>query len=419
MKKLFVTLAAAALVMTGCSKNEIETYDVPNPDHIGFTSSTSRASIADLTTLQGDEDGFRVYGTTDDETTAWYTNVDGNNNYVYNGSWSWAGTAALWPTTDASYPMNFYAMYPAAGAPNAEAIDVLTREVTIAAAAADQVDMLAAKAYTATKPASGHLNLTFNHILSKVNFGIIAGHEMEVEVQSVAIDNANSKNTYDYIAQAWGTTTSTLADYVYYSEFDEPFKATGIASEDEVAPLYTETPHSNHLMLMPQSNTSAAPEAWDYTTTTLETQSYIEVIYRIVDTTPGEDYIGYTAGADYLTDYPNYVNDITWGDYEGGLGTDDDTHYNGALYIRVGFPLTLAWEPGKGYTYNICLGTADSTNGYYIEDTYYDNKGVNTGIPIVGPDGEDVEPGDPVTNGIINFIVDVNDWDDTEDATIL
>ena len=85
---------------------------------------------------------------------------------------------------------------------------------------------------------------------------------------------------------------------------------------------------------------------------------------------------------------------------------------NRPFYVRVGFPLEVNWVPGKGYTYNICLGTADSTNGYYVDDSYYDEDGFYTGVPIIGADGNPVEKGDPVMDGTINFLVKVTEWDD-------
>ncbi len=170
-------------------------------------------------------------------------------------------------------------------------------------------------------------------------------------------------------------------------------------------------------MLMPQSAATGAPAAWDLTETTLGTNAYIEVIYRITEGTA--NYIGYTNAVAYLTDYPAFVNgSTTWGSWTR-LGEGGGTEYNGALFIKVGFQLTVNWTPGKGYTYNICLGTADSTNGHYTDTTYYDQDGNDTGIPVIGPDGEPVEQGDPVTSGIINFLISVTNWDDSPTATPL
>ena len=420
MKKILMTLAAAGLMLTGCTKNETEGLDVPDPDVISFSTTTSRAVIADLSTLTAAAGGFRVYGTTNGGST-WHTNVNGENNYVYaNSNWGWAGTNAEWPTGVTAYPMNFYAMFPA-DAPTTASEGTnpsLSRTVTIADTAAEQTDLLAAKAEAPAKPASGKLTMTFDHILSKVNFGVIAGHNMAPVIQTVKINNVNNANTYNYILHGWGGTSNGSADYSYFQNTASPFTTTGDDTNEEAAvPFYTAPKaDSVHLMLMPQAQGAGAPFKWDLTATTLADSAYIEVIYRITDvTTPDtpSDYIGYTAGGNYLTDFPAYAEENPgWGTYTG-LGDGNGTTYNDALFIRVGFPVIINWTPGKGYTYNICLGTADSTNGYYIDDTYYDKDGADTSVPIIGPDDGKVEPGDPVTSGIINFEIKVANWDDT------
>ncbi len=424
MKKILMTLVVAGLMLSGCTKNETDVFDIPNPDVIGFSPSTTRAPINDLSKLIADGGGFIVYGVTADDNTTWYENVEGKNYAYASGTWGWVGDDAVWPTSDGSYPMTFYAIYPAV-APPSPTVSQLSSNVTIAATAATQVDMLSAKNSAASKPASGQISLTFQHILSKVNFGVIAGHEMMPAVRSVAIRNVHSKNTFDYLAQTWGGTTIDAAGYDYYPDavVVPPFTTTGGTDEDTPVEIYTGT-HSNNLMLMPQSTGTGgtgAPAAWDKTAATIGSGSYIEVVYRITDTaTDAEkaDYVGYAEGAQYLTDYPAFGGtgggNTGWEDYTG-LGTEGGTQYNGALYVKVGFPVTLNWEKGKGYTYNICLGTANSTNGYYLDTVYYDENGDKTNVPIIGPDNEPVEPGDPVTDGIINFLVDVTGWGtDTE-----
>ena len=429
MKKIFVILAAAGLMLAGCTKNVTEGYDGHDPNVIGFSSSTTRASIYTLSTLTGDANGFKVFGRIANMDNAWYTNVGGTNNYAYtsaSSTWGWKVADAVWPTTEASYPMTFYAMYPVKNL-STETVAVLSDNIEIAATAAQQVDMLSAKNSAAGKPSSGQISLAFQHILSKVNFGVIAGHEMTAELRSLAIRNVHKKSTYNYISQEWSGTTADATGYDYYIVADDaaPFNATGDIDEDIPVAINTGNDHSNHLMLMPQATGTGgtgAPAAWDKTSATIASGAYIEVVYRITDGASGSDenYVGYAAGAKYLTDYPAFATgggNIGWGETYTGLGTGGGTLYDGALYVKVGFPVTLNWEAGKGYTYNICLGTANSSNGYYIDDFYYDDEGVKTNVPIIGPDGEPVDPGDPVTDGIINFLIRVTPWgDDTTTA---
>ena len=418
MNKLFVMIAAVGIMLSGCTEVETERYDVPDSNIIGFSAFTSRAAVNNLTLLQNDAAGFKVYGTTANVDGEWYTNVNGENNYAYNLSiWGWAGDDAVWPSSDASYPMNFYAIYPVKDLSSVTAGNQLSDNITIAATAAQQVDMLSAKATADGKPSSGQISMTFQHILSKVNFGIIAGHEMTPEVMTVAIRNVHSKNTFNYIAQTWSGTTTAATGYDYYVAAGTPFTTTGGVDEETPAQIYPGTTHSNHLMLIPQSSATSAPAAWDKTSTTLPNNAYIEVVYRITDAADGsaDDYVGYTRGAEYLIDNSDFEQqglNTGWGDTYTGLGSAEG-QYNGPLYVKVGFPVTLDWVKGKGYTYNVCLGTANSSNGYYVDTNYYDNEGARTAVPIIGPDGQPVDQGDPVTDGIINFLVDVSQWDES------
>lgn len=429
MRKIIFSLAALGLVLASCSKEETTGVNSKNPDGIQFNAATSRAAINVLANVKG---GFRVYGTSGATPTGWYSGIDGTNVYKYTTAWGWAGTTPQWPTAQGTYPMNFYAMYPDAAPSAVTAGTKLESEITIPAVAS-QVDMLSAKATAASKPMGGALAMTFKHILSKVNFGVIAGEGMIPEIQAVVVKNVHDKNTYNYMAQTWGASTSGnsgLASYDYFRNTTAPKSFTvGSAAEDVTSAqtFYLATDNKN-LMLMPQVATgetgaTGAPVAWAPVggTAPTNTVAYIEVIYRI--TKSSNNVIGYEDGSDYLTDWNVTNTDITFENawetkYPNGLGSSTG-QYNGHLYIRVGFPVTLSWVPGKGYVYNLCLGTRGSTGGYYIDDTYYDENGDDTGIDIVGPDQDGdgdpdpVDPGKPVFDGDINFIPGVEDWDDT------
>ena len=422
MKKLLKFLmftATASIVMVSCSKSEVTKFNVQNPDVIGFSLTTSRAPINTLLTVQSNSAGFEVYATNPGSITAtsWYTGVDGTENYGYGTSgtnWGWIASGnPTWPTSAVGYPMSFYAMYPSDGVapytyPN------IQRVITIAALATNQVDHLAARAIgVAGKPSDGRLSMTFNHILSKIDFGIVAGHAKTVILQESGVQNVHSVATYDYVTGLWGS-TGTDTDYEYYKNLMTPIQFTGTdTNEATPVPIYT-AGHSNHLMLMPQT----AHITWDPTgiivANTVTAGSFASLTYRL--TNAADDEIGYTNAGDYEVDYPGYLTGISWPGWSTytalGSGTDE---YNDALFIKVGFPLAAAnftWALGKGYTYNIGLGTNGSCNGYYTADTYFDKDGNDTGIPVIGSDGTKVDIGDPVTDGIIHFKVTVTNWDD-------
>jgi hypothetical protein len=425
MKKLlifFMFTATICILLVSCSKSEVTKFNVQNPDVIGFSLSTSRAPISTVLTMQSSAVGFEVYATNPGSTTAWYTGVNGTENYGYDsGSWGWVSTGnPTWPTTAAGYPMNFYAMYPSDGVapytyPN------IQRAITIAALATNQIDHLAARAIdVAGKPGDGRLSMTFNHILSKIDFGIVAGYAKTVILQESGVQNVHSVATYDYVTGLWGS-TETDADYEYYKNLTTPIQFTGTdANEATPAPIYA-AGHSNHLMLMPQT----AHITWDPTgivvANTVTAGSFASLTYRLTNAT--DDEIGYTNAGDYEDDYPGYLASISWLGWSTytALGSGAD-RYNDALFIKVGFPLAAAnftWTLGKGYTYNISLGTNGSCNGYYTAETYFDKDGNDTGIPVIGSDGAKVEIGDPVTDGIIHFKVIVTNWDDTAGPTPL
>jgi len=411
MKKLSICLAALALLLAGCSKDEVTEVNQQNLNIISFSSTTTRAAINTLASIEGSTVGFEVYATNPASiiASAWFTGVDGTENYRYNsGNWGWTSSGnPTWPTTAAGYPMNFYAMYPEDGA-TLYTYSSIQRAVVIAATAATQVDLLAAKATANGKPGDGRLPLTFNHILSKVNFGIIAGNAKTAIVQEAGVQNVYSAATYDYVAETWGA-RATDADYEYFKNLTTPLSAAGSSTEDAVIPFYTGTPASTaHLMLMPQTH-----DAWIPVSGTAASDSYASLTYRLKAGT--DDEIGYSNATGYLADYST-ASIAGWGSAPAftGIGTAGG-EYNGALFVKAGFPLgatDFTWAIGKGYTYNICLGTLNSSNGYYTETTYFDEYGQDTGIPIIGPKGTQVEEGDPVSDGIIHFRVNVSDWVD-------
>ena len=421
--KFFMFSATACLILVSCSKNEVTDINQQNPDVIGFSSTTSRAVINNLASLEADPSGFQVFGIANGGSN-WYTDVDGTNNYKYITTspmhWEWNGTDAIWPAVS-GYPMTFYAMYPGnASITNdgtASPVEI-TDEITIAATAASQKDLLAAKATALSKPGDGRLPLNFKHILSKVNFAIIPGYEKIVTIQETGVQNVYSKAVYDYVGEAWDT-PGTNADYDYYNNTATQ-SFTGTDGGETTAISFTSV---SHLMLMPQT----AHITWDPTGTlvpnTLAAGSYASMTYRLTTIPPSsDDEIGYTNAEDYEIDNPGYLASISWPGWSTytALGSGAGG-YNDALFIKAGFPLsaaTFTWTPGKGYTYQIGLGTNGSCNGYYTATTYFDKDGNDTGIPIIGSNDAPVNIGDPVTDGIIHFKVTVTEWVDDSASPI-
>lgn len=394
MKTIITGLAAFAALVTGCQKDDGVTSPNGNKRVIGFTSNTSKAPILDITALMNDPAGFRVYATSPASASAWYPGVDGTATYRYAGSnWGWSSGAPQWPATDAGYPMHFYAFYPinAQGfTPVATPATALKGNFVVQNSPANQTDFLAASAVASFEPANDKLSLVFDHIMSKVDFGVIAGSGMNVYVQSLTANNLKNTAVYDYMAGTWGT-PSGGDTYLYYGTYN-PAGSGGIlpiatfspavADESTANPFYT-SPHSKHLMLMPQTTA-----CWNKSTTVAD--AYVGVIYRMSSATD-PNVVGYASALSH----PNFT-----------LGS----LYVGPLFAKVGFPFadgSLVWNKSMGYTYDLLLGTADATNGYYLDTFYYDENGNRTTYPVIGK-----SVGDPVSSGYINFTVSLTNWVD-------
>ncbi len=408
MKQKHLLIAAAALAFASCSKEEAPTVGAPeafNTKAISFSSNTTRASVVDLAALEADATGFKVYATDAKTPNVWYADADSETidgeNYKYNtGVWAWTSITPLWPTDIAQYPMNFLAIYPAATTTN-ETVGDLMSDITIKSDPAAQMDIMTASASAASKPSDGKLALCFKHILSRINFNVVAGKDVDVELQRIAVDNVGDNGTYSLQDAAWDEAPTVFASKYTYQELDgvDKFTTTGTDAAEKAGAFVGST--DDYLMLMPQSGAPAwVPATWKTIADPNNMEgAYIEVIYRFDSTSNSEMRVGYASYADH----PSYIADpdnTKFDKYEA-----DPT----ALYVRVAYPLTATWEIGKAYSYNIALGTANATNGYLIDDVYYDKNGEPTDFEV---DIDGVEPGDPISSNEINFTVTIcKDWE--------
>ena len=130
MKKTLLGLVAIAAIVAGCSKNTVTDVNVPAADNIALAPSTTRATIATLSTMKAavlpvGSAGFKAYGITTGATT-WYTDgttaVNGIS-HAWDGTiWNFAPTPVAWPGTShytapgPGFPLNFYAWFPFAPA---------------------------------------------------------------------------------------------------------------------------------------------------------------------------------------------------------------------------------------------------------------------------------------------------------------
>ncbi|MGL6178515.1 MAG: fimbrillin family protein [Tannerellaceae bacterium] len=430
MKRFVFGLATCAIALASCSTNDVleQGSGSNNPNVINFSATTTRATVNNLDDVKK---GFPVYAVTTKkdqgaDALAWHIN---GLTYKFEGNtWKWfesagSNTAMVngpqWPALN-TFPMNFYAYYPATAAgfnPNAVTVGTLTGAFTINSTAATQIDFLAANSTGITRPMAT-VPLAFMHITTKINFGVKAAAGTKSYIQQLNINNVKNQGTYDYVTKNdwtiedkatleakydyWGTATANTSD-----EGAKEIKDFSCATNgtEVAAPFYnaesTPTAAAAHLMLLPQSETPVwEPVKTSDVASITPDKAYIGSVYRMTDGVDGneKDLVGFAKAEDH----PNYVGSVA-----------QKNQYTGALFVKVGFPLAtesdpkFSWIMGKAYTYNIALGQLDSSGGYILDNRYYDDKGNPTDLTIDGKN-----PGDPVLKGEIHFHVTVGDWED-------
>jgi hypothetical protein len=403
-----------ALLVSGCAKDGITDADLSASEAIGFTVAVTRTAENDLATMEGDGDGFRVWALSGEVPTGWYTDgtnaVDGTNPHRHDGvTWSFAAPVQ-WPQA-MGYPMRFYALYPAAPAGLGEVSSAFSPAFTLRAgytvpsAAAAQTDLLAAAQTADRKPVGSTLPLEFGHILSKVDFGIVAGAGIDVYVQSIEVVNAAETGVYDFVSGRWESPAAGNASYTYFGGTSggaplPTWPSQAIVADDETAnPIYIgDEAATKHLMLMPQRTASWRPVGG--TTPDPYAGGYVAVTYR-TNTSAGSD------GTEPVR-RTGFIDAANHPDYDGSV--------RGPLYVKTGFPLipdaegNFVWEAGKSYRYNIGIGTPESSGGYILDEYYYDERGNRTNLRLIRVRDEGKLVGDPMRDGIIHMTLAMSDW---------
>jgi hypothetical protein len=375
-------LTVSAMMFASCERNDVTNVSNRDDNVIGFevsTGKTTKSSVANLSALQSDANGFGIYATKGASSALF---ID-NKAYKYDGGiWKWAEASILWPSETTDYPVNFYAYHPKA---NTSLNASLTADYTVAAMPEDQKDLLAANQTGVTvRPASSDVALSFKHMLSKVDFKVVTGADVTVEIQSIAVKKVGNNGTFNYASLAWSAApTAFNSAYDYMTAQMKPANVfAGVTTAKDVKGS------SGSLMLMPQ-NLSA--RAWDKTITGLAaSQSYIEVVYRVYETATGKDIIGYGDAANH----PN------------------NTTVTGSLFVKVAYPLPTNWAMGKAYVYTIYLADGNSSGGNLIDEKFVDENGNDSKLPVIYPEtGEKIDVLDPIfPDKPIGFIIVVEDW---------
>jgi hypothetical protein len=212
-----------------------------------------------------------------------------------------------------------------------------------------------------------------------------------------------NERVYDFLNGSWTPASAPVAanctgGYLYLGQLDGGRTAirsaiTQLTGNDTDTPVYAAADNAS-LMLMPQN---VAGQTWNPASDKLPGgKAHVRVVYRIGRA--GADYIGYANASSH----PEYA----------GSQTEADG-YNGALFFAVGYPFTLDWEAGKGYTYTIAL--PGPSGGILLEANCFDDKGRTTDLPV-----PNLSPGDPMLgDGYIHLVPSVDDWNDMSSGDLL
>jgi hypothetical protein len=241
MKKILFA-ALAALAITSCSQNEIDGIDNGTPkskNEIGVNTIVKKSSRAAVTS-NSSFTAFKLHAyivkSNDIATSGWgNAYMDGIEYKGSQGSWATTSGTFYWPITE----MQFFGYtndvtYTAPASSNAYP----TISYTLPDTPADQKDIIVAYSKDVTKPSDNTLNLTFQHILTRINF---------------AVKLVDSSYTYTFGGTEgkggnWNITGSAPASGYSYT-FDNT-----VTAKDGI---YDYTQNDNSLMLYPQSLTDA------------------------------------------------------------------------------------------------------------------------------------------------------------------
>ena len=212
MKKILF-FAAAAIMMVGCSKDQVVS-EMPQDNAINFgmyfgRDAQSRAAIMNTTDLQEQSFGVFAYYTND----AVYNPGDVNSNFMYNqevtysGKWTYS-PLKYWPNENTDY-LSFYAYAPhinksngniaiAAGFDNNTA-SAPSITYTLDPNQSEHVDLLwATPKHNLQKQAYAQdVKFTFNHALSRIGFKSVAVIDESSNDNNGDIDDGAHSNALD------------------------------------------------------------------------------------------------------------------------------------------------------------------------------------------------------------------------------
>lgn len=226
-KSLFIVAAVSAMVLTGCSKSETIATEFDQPKAISFDLFQHKATKTDvsetnITALASQTVKISCY-TTDATTNYYKANFYTQQTLSSSGDpaqWQ-TGTIYYWPQTTYSSPvtekLNFFAANTTITDPVSPSTSAAVVGPTISYTGA-QTDIVAACAKDQVYVANTDVALTFNHILSQIEFQAKGKDEgFTYNITSISI-GAGLKNTQTYtIGTGWTGEATGAVSYSYSS----------------------------------------------------------------------------------------------------------------------------------------------------------------------------------------------------------
>lgn len=256
MKKILFA-AMAALAITSCSQNEIDGIDNGNQKskaEIGVNTIVKKGARAAVTTNNSFQ-SFKLTGyiveSSNIASSGWgNAYIDGAEYKGGQGNWTTTSGTFYWPTTD----MQFFG-YTNDVTYHEPANNTVTPTIsyTLPEAAANQKDIIVAYSKDVTKPDNNTLSLTFQHILTRINFAVkLADPNYNYTVSSITITGAKGGNaTYTFGGTEGKGGTWDITGTAPVNGYSYLFNANELTPTGDIYD-YTESVGDNSLMLYPQ-----------------------------------------------------------------------------------------------------------------------------------------------------------------------
>lgn len=451
--KLIPLAVTAAMCLASCTNDELVEKNLnPTGDAITFSTRVGHASRSEVTTVEN-LGNFWVYGKAVYKDHTLYEayligNADGKPELATRrepaaeggttASWTLdrdvylphgIDNAAFWAFTDlkkgetANSLSSGTVSFNNTNGPLVEGYTIAKADLTASGLSvwtdgSNQRDLVAAfgQAKKTDGTLTNHIDLTFNHMLSKVTLKAAQKDQLSTDSRVVKIKGAwfvNVKESgklaagYEYGAAAlvdkptWDLTGADATTYGTY--YQHAIDLSGYKTEAGALDLT----YGNPLMLIPQQVNAWNPAAdAEYNTTTT---GYIMLLCRVELKHKGATHGGADASGDDIFVEAGFH-------YHQQFPVNTTGKFNAKEYGLTCIPVTIDWQRGKSYTcyLNICGKGAgagiyppkygvDELTGKLIPES---DKGNVTLMPI--PSGKN--PGDKVLDDPISFTVSVAEW---------